>query len=81
MTSSQDSNAGRPGQGFESFINQAPLLMTIVAGTALASPLYVASALFFKAGVPDYGFGFALRGLAVNAMPSSIVWAAMKWTR
>ena len=61
--------------------NWWPLLSTGIAATALASSLYVASALVFKAGVIDYGLGFALGGLATNAMPPAIVWAAIKWIK
>ena len=57
------------------------VLFTGAAATAIASFLYVGSALVFKAGQLDYGFGFALGGLAINAMPPAIVWAVMKWIR
>ena len=62
-------------------INWWPVTFTAVAATALASSLYVAAALVFQAGRIDYGLGFALGGLAMNAMPPASVWAVMKWVR
>ena len=58
-----------------------PVLSTGIAATALASFLYVASALAFAEWRLDYGFGFTFFGMFINTFPPAIVWAAMKWTR
>ena len=50
----------------------------LIGGSAA---VVLGSALTFKAGHIDYGFGFALGGLATNAMPPTIVWATMKWIK
>ena len=55
-----------------------PALFTGAAATALASFLYVGSALAFTEWRLDYGIGFAAFGLFINAFPPAIVWAAMK---
>ena len=57
------------------------LLFTGAAATALASFLYVASALAFTQWRLDYGFAFAAFGVLINSFPPAIVWAAIKWTR
>ena len=77
-TSTQDP---RPRKGLQFVADWWPALFTGTAATALASPLYVASALAFKASATDYGTGFAAFGLFINALPTAIVWAAMKWVR
>ena len=81
-----EENATSPEPGWRrrtlQFIaNWWPVLFTGAAATALASSLYVASALVFKVGVLDYGLGFALGGLTMNIIPPAIVWAAMKWIK
>ena len=82
--SGEDTHNPKPGcwKGMLQFVaNWWPVLFTGAAATAMASSLYVASALLFIAGRFDYGFGFAFAGLAFNAMPPAIVWAVMKWVR
>ena len=93
MTSSQAEPSSIPGENFESpkldlarrvlqFIaDWWPALFTGVAATGLSSFLYLGSFLTFKAGHVGYGLGFLLGGLAINAMPPAIVWAAMKWIK
>ena len=58
-----------------------PALFTGAAAIAVASFLYVASALAFTQAHPDYSIGFGAFGLFINAMPPAIVWATMKWVR
>ena len=78
---SQSPKLDRPRQVLQFVADWWPALFTGVAATAHSSFLYLGSALTFKAGHIDYGFGFALGGLATNAMPPAIVWTTMKWIR
>ena len=69
------------GRVFQTLINWWPVTFTAVAATGLASALYVSAALVFQADRIDYGLGFALGVVAMNAMPPFGVWAVMKWVR
>ena len=80
-TSAQDPRPCQPRKGLQFAAEWWPALLTGAAATALASFLYVASALAFTKSQPGYGIGFAAFGLFINALPTVIVWAATKWTR
>ena len=58
-----------------------PVLFAGISATALASIVYIASAVAFKDGAPGYGTGFALFGLVINAIPPAIVGAAKTWIK
>ena len=80
-TGAQDPRPSRPRKGLQFVADWWPALLTGAAATALASFLYVASALAFTKSQPGYGFGFAAFGPFINALPTAIVWAATKWIR
>ena len=93
MTSTQADPATIPGETtrspkpgwrnrtFQFVATWWPVLFTGAAATALASFLYVASALAFIQAHLDYSIGFGTFGLFINAMPPAIVWATMKWVK
>ena len=69
---SEGPSPGRPKQITRSAADRRPAISTGATATALASSLY---------GALDYGIAFAASGLFLNALPPTIVWAAMKRVR